>query len=227
MASFPIAVGVDGCRRGWVAVVITESGFVDAAFEPSLEAILAAFPEAAVFGVDIPIGLVDEEREADAAARSFLKGQASSVFSAPARAALACERYPEALEATRRATGKGLSKQSFFLFPKIREADALLPDERLYEVHPEVAFRLMHPSEEPAGRKKSWGGLMERLGRLRAAGITLPDSLGAADAVGIDDVVDAAAAAWSARRLARGAARSFPPEPTQRDRSGHWIAIHG
>ncbi len=177
--------------------------------------------------MDIPIGLVDGARDADAAARAFLVGQASSVFSAPPRAALDCERYEDALAAARRVTGKGLSKQAFHLFAKIREADALLPDERLFEVHPEVAFRLMHEDEAAAGRKKTWGGLMERLTRLRTAGIALPPTLGAADAVGIDDVVDAAAAAWSARRLASSEARAFPLEPTQRDRSGHLIAIHG
>lgn len=222
-----IAVGVDGCRQGWVAVAVSERGFEAATCEPSLAAVLERFDGAAVFGVDIPIGLVEGERDADAAARAFLVGQASSVFSAPPRPALDCERYEDALAAARRVTGKGLSKQAFHLFEKIREADALLPDERLFEVHPEVAFRLMHDDEASAGRKKTWGGLMERLARLRAAGITLPPSLGDADAVGIDDVVDAAAAAWSARRLARGEARTFPPEPTQRDRSGHLIAIHG
>jgi len=222
-----LAVGVDGCHKGWVAVAVSERGFERAAFEPSLRAIVDGFADAQAFGVDIPIGLVDGARDADADARTFLKGQASSVFSAPPRAALDCESYADALAAARRVTGKGLSKQAFHLFGKIREADALLPDERLFEVHPEIAFRLMHPSEAPAGRKKTWGGLMERLARLRATGIELPPTLGPVDAIGIDDVVDAAGAAWSARRLAMGEARSFPPGATQRDRSGHRIAIYG
>jgi predicted RNase H-like nuclease len=221
-----LVVGVDGCREGWVAVALSDRGFERAIVERSLRRIVASF-DAAAFGIDIPIGLVDDARDADAAARAFLKGQASSIFNAPPRAALGCERYDDAQAAARRVTGKGLSKQSFHLFAKIREADALLPDERLHEVHPEIAFRLMHPEEAPAGRKKSWGGLMERLARLRGAGIALPPSLGAAGAVGIDDVVDAAAAAWSARRIARGEARLFPPTPTQQDRSGHPIAIAG
>lgn len=222
-----LAVGVDGCREGWVAVAVSDRGFERAIFEPSLRAIVDAFAAAAAFGVDIPIGLVDGPRDADAAARAFLKGQASSVFSAPPRAALDCASYQDANAAARRVTGKGLSKQSFHLFGKIREADALLPDPRLFEVHPEIAFRLMHPGEAPAGRKKSWGGAMERLARLRGVGIELPSSLGAVDAIGTDDVIDAAGAAWSARRLAMGEGRTFPPKPIQRDRSGHRIAIHG
>lgn len=220
-------VGVDGFRGGWVAVALDDEGFVAAAVEPNLAAVRERFADAAAFGVDIPIGLVDGPRDADGAARAFLKGQASSVFSAPPRAALHCERYADALATAREATGRGLSKQAFHLLPKIREADALLPDERLHEVHPEIAFRLMHPEHAPAGRKKTWGGLMERLARLRAQGIALPADLGAASAIGIDDVVDAAGAAWSARRLARGDGRSFPAEASQRDRSGHAIVIEG
>ena len=221
------AVGVDGCRDGWVAVAIDDGGFIEAAFEPTLARVFERFPEASAFGVDIPIGLVDAAREADAAARAFLSGQASSVFSAPARRALEAESFADALAASREATGRGLSKQSFHLFPKIREADALLPDERLHEVHPEISFRLMHPDAAPAGRKKTWGGLMERLARLRGEGIVLPNALGPADGVGIDDVVDAAGAAWSARRIARGEERRFPEVVSQIDRSGQLIVIAG
>ncbi|MBO6936841.1 MAG: DUF429 domain-containing protein [Deltaproteobacteria bacterium] len=222
-----VSVGVDGCREGWVAVAIDSKGFVEATTARTLADVIAAFPTAEAFGVDIPIGLVDEVRDADASARSFLTGQSSSVFSAPPRSALAETHYEKANAAARRVTGRGLSKQSFHLFPKIRDADALLPNERLHEVHPEVSFRLMHASHAPAGRKKTWGGLMERLARLRAAGIVLPDDLGPVGEIGIDDVVDAAGAAWSARRIARGEARHFPAVVTQRDRSGHPITIAG
>ncbi len=222
-----VSVGVDGCRDGWVAVAIDPTGFVQALLAPALAEVLAAFPNATAFGVDIPIGLVDDAREADVAARTFLTGQASSVFSAPPRSALAEVTYERANVASRRVTGRGLSKQTFHLFPKIRDADSLLPNDRLHEVHPEISFRLMHPDGAPAGRKKTWGGLMERLARLRARGIILPDDLGAASRVGIDDVVDAAGAAWSAGRIARGEARSFPEVVSQHDRSGHPIAIAG
>jgi predicted RNase H-like nuclease len=53
----------------------------------------------------------------------------------------------------------------------------------------------------------------------------LPADLGDANAVGIDDVVDAAAAAWSAARIALGSARTFPASPQQRMPSGRVIAI--
>jgi predicted RNase H-like nuclease len=77
-------------------------------------------------------------------------------------------------------------------------------------------------------RKKTWNGMHARRRRLADAGIVLPDELGEiqpAHRVGIDDIIDAAIAAWTARRIARGKARSFPADATQKDASGRIIAI--
>jgi predicted RNase H-like nuclease len=41
----------------------------------------------------------------------------------------------------------------------------------------------------------------------------VPDDLGAAGRAGADDVLDAAAVAWTASRLAAGTAVSFPDPP--------------
>jgi predicted RNase H-like nuclease len=73
--------------------------------------------------------------------------------------------------------------------------------------------------------KKTWGGAHVRRQRLIDAGIIVPDDLGEVDQVGIDDILDAGIAAWSARRIAGGQARSFPAEASQRDASGRMIAI--
>jgi len=126
-------------------------------------------------------------------------------------------------------------RQSFGIVGKVAEVekcrqDAGLRDrlrQVLHEVHPEVSFRLMNGGEPLRQRKKTWGGLQHRLSLLEREGIRLPRELGDADAVGIDDVVDAAAAAWSARRIHAGDERSFPEAPTQRDASGRIIAIRG
>jgi predicted RNase H-like nuclease len=81
-------------------------------------------------------------------------------------------------------------------------------DERVYEVHPEVSFRAMKGS--PLGqRKKTWNGLLERVRLLADAGIHIPDELPCGTAAP-DDVVDAAAAAWSAGRIACGEACTLP-----------------
>lgn len=222
-------LGVDGHSKGWVAVTLDAKGFVKAQSFESFAALMAGSANAKVIGVDIPIGLVDVPvREADQAARELLAGKSSSVFNAPPRRAIAATvtTYEQAKAVTIEVCKKGLSRQSYALFEKIREVDAYEADRRVVEVHPEVSFRLM-PHSLPLRRKKSWGGLHARLARLAAEGVVLPASLGEADAVGIDDVVDAAVAAWTARRIHAGAARSFPETPTQRSASGRVIAIWG
>ena len=63
--------------------------------------------------------------------------------------------------------------------------------------------------------KKSWQGMVERRAALETAGIRLgevPDDVGRRAAV--DDVLDAAVVAWTARRLRDGEARSFPGSPS-------------
>jgi predicted RNase H-like nuclease len=79
-----------------------------------------------------------------------------------------------------------------------------------------------HPA---TATKKSWHGMVERRGALARAGIPLDDidpQVGAL--VGIDDLLDAAAVAWSARRLLRGHALTLP-DPPERDASGRPVAI--
>ncbi len=61
---------------------------------------------------------------------------------------------------------------------------------------------LQHP-------KRTWNGLMERRRLLAAAGIELPADLPGCDA-GADDVLDAAAVAWTAARKARGRGADAP-----------------
>lgn len=218
-------VGVDGWKNGWVAVVTQEGRFERALVEPRLESVLAAEPDAACVAVDMPLGLVAEgERAADAAARAFLGKKRSSLFPVPPRSVVETGGWDAALVEAKRVWGKGISKQVFYLFPKILELDGLLADERLVEVHPEIAFAVMNAGA-PLPSKKTWGGQRARARVLSAHGIALPDDLGAANVVPPDDVLDAAAAAWSAARVARGQARSFPADEDQRDRSGRRIAI--
>ena len=65
-----------------------------------------------------------------------------------------------------------------------------------------------------ADSKSTWAGATSRRQLLAAQGIELSGDLGlAGQQVGVDDVLDAAAVAWTARRVAAGAARCLPPEP--------------
>jgi hypothetical protein len=49
-------VGVDGCNQGWVAVALAGGAFADARIAGTFAEVLAAFPDATIIAVDIPIG---------------------------------------------------------------------------------------------------------------------------------------------------------------------------
>ncbi len=95
--------------------------------------------------------------------------------------------------------------------------------QRIFEVHPELSFSTMAGSvvEEP---KRTWAGQRTRARLLDEAGIRVPDELGPAGAAGPDDILDAAAVAWSAARIAAGEQRCVP-DPAERDAANRPIAI--
>ena len=220
-------VGVDGCPGGWVAIILGAGAVAGARFAARFGDLLAAIPTGALVAVDIPIGLPERGwRQADAAARQFLRGQASSVFSTPPRPVVEAPSYQEANRRCRALTGQGLSRQAFALARKILDVDRSRAEvgARLYEVHPEVSFRALATTPLQAG-KRTWTGHMQRRALLEQAGIVVPADPGPAGRMaGVDDVLDAAVAAWSAQRIAAGTARSLP-DPPERDREGRAVAI--
>jgi predicted RNase H-like nuclease len=134
--------------------------------------------------------------------------------------------YEEANRICRSRTGQGLSRQAWALAPKILDVDQcrdhLGPS--LFEIHPEVSFRALATSPLTAG-KRTWAGSVERRRLLEGAGIAIPDDIGPAGrGAGVDDVLDAAVAAWSARRIADGTARCLP-DPPEYDAHGRQTAI--
>jgi predicted RNase H-like nuclease len=217
-------VGVDGYRKGWVAVILLDGVFLSAAVHQGFREVLDSHRDAEVIAVDIPIGLpVGEVRQADIAARQFLESRWRSVFLCPPRAVLECSTHVEASQLNQELTGFGVSLQSFGLRHMILEVDALVgPNDGVIEVHPEASFLAMNQTPLQYS-KKSWGGLVERAGLLADHGIQIPAEHGAAVAPA-DDVLDAAAAAWSARRFARGKAESLPVDPPV-DERGRPVAI--
>jgi predicted RNase H-like nuclease len=206
-----LVAGVDGYRRGWVAVSLDPSGDVEVSTHATFTDVLAL--GARVLAVDMPIDPEGRgDRAADRAARAFVAPRGSAVFPAPPRAALEARTFAEANERARALTGKGMSQQAFALGRKILEVqDHAVADERVVEIHPEVSFRVL--AGRPLASKHSPEGLIERRQLLRDAGIDVPAGfLGVPET----DLLDAAAGAWSAARYARGEAIAFPPEHTER-----------
>lgn len=228
-------IGVDGCRGGWIAVRWAET--LTHHLCRSFDEVLAM--DAVIIAVDMPIGFPQGSgRAAEREVRARLGERQSSVFAVPSREAVMCVDYREACAANLACSDppKKVSKQIFHIFPKMREVDALMTpalQERVYEVHPELAFWAMHGGLPLPLPKKVKGrahdeGLALRKALLLEAGFPL-DGLPArtyrAADVGADDLLDACACAWSARRIAEGTSLRFPQDPP-RDARGLRMEIN-
>jgi predicted RNase H-like nuclease len=211
-------LGVDGCRSGWVGVVLAPdqpaTGVLGATIGALVEACAGARAAGRLdaIGIDMPIDPPEAgRRPADLAARAHLGRKASSIFLTPARSVLEAASYADACALARAVDGHGISRQAWALRGKIREVGAWLPSAPcpVYEVHPEVSFSLLTGAPIIAS-KRTAAGLEARRRALERAGIPAPTDLGNAGGVAADDVLDATVVAWSARRIAAGQARSFP-----------------
>ncbi len=227
----PVVGGLDGCRAGWVLATMPARGAVargdgpDVRVVPCLDEVVAALESGrlAAAAIDIPIGLpADGSRECDLEARRLLGPRRSSVFPAPVRAALGAGTYAEACGVSRAISGKGLSRQLYNILGKIREVDALQSpslQERLFEACPELSFALMSRGVPMRHNKRTFEGRVERVVALRASGFG--DVMPIVDAppagAARDDVLDALALAWTARRYVTGSGRRLGGE---RDESG-------
>ncbi|WP_433005974.1 DUF429 domain-containing protein [Kribbella sp. CA-294648] len=211
-------LGVDACKAGWVGVLL-EDDSVRAHVASTIELLIAQAEHdgpLAVVAVDMPIGLPDKApRQADLLARSAIGRLSSSVFTTPVRAALLAPTHRDAVLINRELTGQGLSIQAYGLRGKLFEVDQWVKraGALVVEVHPEVSFAQLAGAPLTV-RKSTWAGAERRRALLADAGIALNGELGlAGQAVGVDDVLDAGAAAWSALRVARGDAVSLPNPP--------------
>lgn len=240
-----VLAGVDGCRSGFVAA-IDHHGALDIEVFPSFESLTQALGPDALIAIDMPIGLPRTigpgGRAAEVAARSVLGPRKSSVFSVPARCAVYAgvrsrprdmmERFrnANAIARQRSQSGTGFSLQAFHILPKIVEIDRVIRRtpglaSRVFEVHPEMAFRAMSGGAACAHNKKTSAGYHERCGLLLSSGFA-QDVLARKRATGVgrDDQIDALACLFVARRLRAGVALSYP-DPPEHDGLGLRIAI--
>jgi predicted RNase H-like nuclease len=235
-------IGVDACRRGWVAVSLEVSRLphrtprlVAVRMDGSLASVLdqADRDPARVVGIDMPLGLLESGwREADRVARGLLGPRRSSVFAIPPRAVWAEMSYPAANQLCRELTGQGFSVQAWGLRAKLLEANQYREacEHPMWEVHPELAFGAM--AGAPLGYSKHTAAGRElRRELLARAGIVLPASSSGnvpgswrTGSTPVTDTLDAAAVAWSAARIATGQAVILPDRP-QQDSQGRQITI--
>jgi len=219
-------VGVDGCRRGWFAVWITETGVWSHRIFESVDLLFGQLGDASHILIDMQIGLVDEGtqgRRCEAEGRKLLgAARRSSIFVSPSRLSLAASTYGEASRINREKTGRKLSKQTWWIMPKIREVDELMESrpearERLFEVNIELLFWALNESHSMKHYKKTAQGFSERMELLNhwfpQSTDLYEDALSSylRKHVSRDDIVDAMAAAISSF-VTRGELQEIPSE---------------
>lgn len=224
-------VGADGCPNGaWIAILENlQTGEVHSRLFATAEALLLQEPRPAVLAIDIPMGLPNSgSRRCEGEARKILGPRRSSVFPVPIRPALKATSREEADLLHRAVDGRGVGVQSWHLYGRIRQVDRLLQlhpqvAKVTYEVHPEVAFTAWNGGQPMVHGKKCRAGRDERLALLRKS--FGPNAYRQARAQFLvreaahDDLLDAFATLWSARRIRTGSAVSLP-DPAPLDSKG-------
>ncbi len=237
MGKWLAAIGVDGCRAGWIAALAhkdeadgrlrTELRLVrrqDGGFA-SLIGECEGMTRRPIIAVDVPIGLPMRAglRVCDRQARTKLGRRWMCVFPAPDRElfGLSFEAAREVVLA-RRAYGTVkehpiMTKQTIAILPKIEEVDDVMRTDLsrqdwIVEVHPEVCFvTLANQLRDPVmatalPRKRRTAGRLARMALLHRVFPDVAERAAAAPwprlGVGRDDILDAYAALWTARRYA-------------------------
>lgn len=229
--------GIDGCKLGWILISFDEG-------EEKYQIIVTeselknAFESYDRIFIDMPIGLEDEEytRECDALLRKELGSDyASSVFSAPIRPALEAPSYVEANMISFDWTEKKLSLQAWNITPKIKMLDRLLREnegfkEKVLESHPELLFQKLNGGMifQKKNLKK---GIRHRLELIKEQEPTADDFFRdikeewRRSEVGEDDIVDAMALAYYAKKSQTDGIQTIPTEVSH-DSEGLPKAIH-
>ncbi len=222
-----MAVGVDGCPAGWIALSSRGLTFEFRVFS-TIGELIEHFAQDTI-AIDIPIGLTDAgSREIDVMTRGLLGARRSSVFPAPIRPVLDAASREQACRIGRSTDGRGVGCQSWAIVPKIRQLDSYLrlnPEHlsHVHEVHPELCWRGMNEGAPLQYPKKNRLGLNERLqlvsGSFGESGVNAYHRASLKYRrceVQLDDLLDAFSCLWTAERIDANNAVRLLGEP-QRD----------
>lgn len=214
--------GIDGCRYGWIVAEEEPRGGLSIQLIESLNYLESIISQKAIAGIDIPLAIHEKGfRMADAEARALLKSRASTIFSAPAKETLLSESYAKACEINESICGKKISKQSWFLFSKIKEARTIFCQGqkkiKLYEVHPELSFMAMNDMKVIELGKKTNEGFKVRYTLVKKLFPKFNFEKTRANFkkcdVADDDILDAIAVLWSTQKIIANMASYVPKKP--------------
>ncbi|MCR9251261.1 MAG: DUF429 domain-containing protein [bacterium] len=166
-------IGIDGCPYGW-CVAIYDQKF-DIELHSDIQSVIEKYSDVELILIDIPIGLTSRsfERTLDKKVRGLLKPHKHfSVFTPPCREALNALDYDDAKTINKEITGKKISKQSYNISNKIKEADSVISSNKqlipiLKESHPELCFKYLNNGVPLQSSKKDKEGQIDRLNILR------------------------------------------------------------
>lgn len=219
-------VGVDACKRGWIAIGLDEGNHWRMDVFSDIAEIWSQCKSSRLILVDIPIGLKErdsDERGCDKAARKLLgHKRGSSVFPVPCRQAVYAD-AKEASEVNRKVTGRKLSKQSQGIIHKIRQVDRFLQSDEaacahIRETHPELCFLILNHGQPMEYSKKTRDGFSERLDVLVSVFPEAEELVCYAESrfprkdVSRDDILDSLVAAITASKEILGLS-TLPKDP--------------
>jgi predicted RNase H-like nuclease len=207
-----IVVGADLCKGSWAVIRLVDGRFDQGTVIRSLAEVAATFAkDASVIAIDIPLSFAEpgtKGRACEREGRALLGLRRSSMFDTYPQEVLGAPNHAAASALSLQTVGCGIPQQSYALGNAIKEAIAFCEhDSRFFETHPELIFANL---AGPLATKKSWTGIRQRLKALEQAGVFLPVDFPEMDKAAMDDVIDAAAAALAADRIALGSARRVP-----------------
>ncbi len=178
-------VGVDGATCGWFSVGLSDDSTPEVRSFPTFSGLVGYYSNAELILVDMPIGLLNSgkddrgfngERHCDKKAREKLNWRSGSVFPVPTRPVVHAITeqnltFEKAMACAQSNMGKGISKQTYYISPKIAEVDNVVAyrdqnaSPRIREVHPEICFWALNNYQDMCHPKNESGmvGICERL----------------------------------------------------------------
>lgn len=232
----------DGCKDGWIVVEGELGEAIPTVLGTGLgirETLALCNQLPTVLAIDLPIGLAtDGQRAADQAARLFVGARRSSIFPTPVRSVVEYGQtipdlahvHRENVSVWAREHGHaGIGSQGFGIFPKICEFDTHLKrqaDQSIHEFHPEVSWTAMIGDGSTLAPKSSANGILQRIRLIQHhLGEEVLNQPLPAGKYAIDDLLDALAGFWTAKRIASGTANTLPERPDVDQILGREIAI--
>mgnify|MGYP003996905619 FL=1 len=220
-------IGIDGCKAGWIIAKTLEDKSISFQIIKNLNDDYLKESNVSLIGIDIPLRLSSSgKRLAEIEARVLLKNRACTIFSPPTLNALTAKNYIDACKINFKECGKKISKQSWNLFPKIKEAQEFLENKSIielgvFEVHPELSFMAMNDMNLIWASKKTVIGREIRIKLIQKFfpkfSFESVRNKYKKNQVLDDDILDSVSVLWSTQRIVDNIAKFVPKDSKKTD----------